>query len=131
MITQTTWKGDLLFETTQGDHGVVTMDGNRTNGISPKALLLAGLSGCSAVDVVEILHKMRVPFASLTVVASADQTDEHPRVFKDIMVVYRLQSAPENREKITKAIELSLEKYCGVAAMLRKNSSIRYQLELV
>lgn len=131
MITQTTWKGDLLFETTQGDHGVVTLDGNRAKGMSPKALLLAGLSGCSAVDVVEILHKMRVPFESLTVVASADQTEEHPRVFKDIMVVYRLHSAAENREKITKAIELSLEKYCGVAAMLRKNSSINYQLELL
>jgi putative redox protein len=131
MTTETTWKGELLFETTQGPHGRVTMDGNRTAGISPKALLLAGLSGCSAVDVVEILQKMRVPFESLTVVATADQTEEHPRVFKDILVTYRLQSAPEHREKISKAIELSLDKYCGVAAMLRKNSAIHYQLEIL
>lgn len=131
MKTETTWKGELLFETTQGNVGSVTMDGNRTSGMSPKALLLAGLSGCSAVDVVEILHKMRVPFESLTVSAAADQTEEHPRVFTDISLVYRVKTSPEHQEKVIKAIELSLEKYCGVAAMLRKNSAIHYELELL
>lgn len=131
MRTETTWKGDLLFETTQGDHGVVTMDGNRISGISPKALLLAGLSGCSSVDVVEILQKMRVSFDSLTVVAGAEQTEEHPRVFKDITLTFRLKTAPDNKEKVVKAIELSLEKYCGVAAMLRKNSTINYEVEIL
>lgn len=131
MKTETTWKGELLFETTQGNVGSVTMDGNRTSGMSPKALLLAGLSGCSAVDVVEILHKMRVPFESLTVSAAADQTEAHPRVFTDISLVYRVKTSPEHQEKVIKAIELSLEKYCGVAAMLRKNSAIHYELELL
>jgi putative redox protein len=131
MTTETTWKGELLFETTQENHGKVIMDGNRTAGISPKALLLAGLSGCSAVDVVEILQKMRVPFESLTVTAAADQTEEHPRVFTDISLVYRLKASAEDREKIVKAIELSMEKYCGVAAMLRKNSAIQYKLVLL
>lgn len=131
MKTETTWKGKLLFETTQGNVGSVTMDGNRTSGMSPKALLLAGLSGCSAVDVVEILHKMRVPFESLTVSAAADQTEAHPRVFTDISLVYRVKTSPEHQEKVVKAIELSLEKYCGVAAMLRKNSAIHYELELL
>ena len=131
MKTETTWKGELLFETTQENFGSVTMDGNRTSGMSPKALLLAGLSGCSAVDVVEILHKMRVPFESLTVSAAADQTEEHPRVFTDISLVYRVKTSPEHQEKVVKAIELSLEKYCGVAAMLRKNSAIHYELELL
>lgn len=131
MKTETTWKGELLFETTQGNVGSVTMDGNRTSGMSPKALLLAGLSGCSAVDVVEILHKMRVPFESLNVSAAADQTEAHPRVFTDISLVYRVKTSPEHQEKVIKAIELSLEKYCGVAAMLRKNSAIHYELELL
>lgn len=131
MTTETTWKGELLFEATQDAYGKITMDGNRTAAMSPKALLLAGLSGCSAVDVVEILHKMRVPFESLTVSASADQTEEHPRVFTDISLVYRLKAAPDHKEKIVKAIELSLEKYCGVAAMLRKNSAIKYELLLL
>lgn len=131
MKTETTWKGELLFETTQGNVGSVTMDGNRTSGMSPKALLLAGLSGCSAVDVIEILHKMRVPFESLNVSAAADQTEAHPRVFTDISLVYRVKTSPEHQEKVIKAIELSLEKYCGVAAMLRKNSAIHYELELL
>ncbi len=130
MITTTTWKGDLLFESSQGDFGAVVMDGHLKKGMSPKALLLSGLSGCSAVDVVEILQKMRVPFEALTVTAQAEQTEEHPRVFKEILLVFSVQTAVKQEEKVRKAIELSLEKYCGVAAMLRKNSAINYKLEL-
>jgi putative redox protein len=93
MITTTTWKGDLLFESSQGDFGAVVMDGHLKKGMSPKALLLSGLSGCSAVDVVEILQKMRVPFEALTVTAQAEQTEEHPRVFKEILLVFSVQTA--------------------------------------
>lgn len=127
----THWKKNLLFEATQPDSGTVLMDGNLQEGISPKALLLAGLAGCSSVDVVEILQKMRVSFSSLSVETSATQTQEHPRVFDDIELVYRLATDPANREKVIKAIDLSLEKYCGVAAMLRKNSPVHYRLELL
>ena len=130
MTTTTSWKKDLVFESTQEDAGSVLMDGNRVEGISPKALLLSGLSGCSAVDVVEILQKMRVPFSDLTVTASAEQTEEHPRVFKEILLVYSIKTAAENEDKVRKAIDLSMDKYCGVAAMLRKNSSIQYQLKI-
>ena len=130
MITKTTWKKELLFDSSQEGAGSVLMDGNRVAGIGPKALLLSGLSGCSAVDVVEILQKMRVPFSELTITASADQTEEPPKVFTAILLVYSIKTAVENEDKVRKAIELSLEKYCGVAAMLRKNSPIRYELEL-
>ena len=59
MTTTTVWKGGLLFESTQPDVGKVLMDGHVKEGMSPKALLLSGLAGCSSVDVVEILQKMR------------------------------------------------------------------------
>jgi putative redox protein len=78
--------------------------------------------------VVEILEKMRVPFASLEIDAEAEQTDDHPKVFKTIHLTYKLKADESQREKIRKAIELSLEKYCGVAAMLKKNSEIQYEL---
>jgi putative redox protein len=77
---------------------------------------------------VEILEKMRVPFADLTIDAEAEQTDEHPRVFKTIHLTYHVKTDEENKEKIKKAIDLSLEKYCGVAAMLKKNSDIQYEI---
>jgi putative redox protein len=99
--------------------------------MSPKALLLSGVAGCSGVDVVDILQKMRVLFTKLEVDASAEQTDDHPRVFTEISLVYKLDFAPDDEDKVRKAIELSLEKYCGVAAMLRKNSPVTYTLERI
>ena len=131
MNITTHWKGQLQFEALQTGAGSVMMDGHQRSGMSPKALLLAGLAGCSAVDVVEILEKMRVSFSALVVVSEADQTPDHPRVFTDIDLLYKVTTDRNNEDKVKKAIDLSLEKYCGVAAMLRKNSAIRYRLECV
>jgi putative redox protein len=131
MTITTHWKEKLLFEAVQENGGAVTMDGHLQAGMSPKALLLAGLAGCSAVDVVEILEKMRVTFTGLTIVSAADQTADHPRVFTDIDLHYAVTTDPANEDKVRKAIDLSLEKYCGVAAMLRKNSTIKYTFECV
>lgn len=125
MKTTTTWKSGEAFTSTK-DGASIEIDA--AGGFNPKALLLSGLAACSGIDVVEILEKMRVPFANLAIDAEADQTDTHPRVFKTIHVTFRLTTAEENRDKVIKAIDLSLEKYCGVAAMLRKNSAIEYQL---
>lgn len=127
MKTVTTWKTGHQFDSVQ-DEQHISLDGARENGVSPKALLLSGLAGCSGVDVVDILEKMRVPFSGLVIDAEADQTEEHPRVFTGISLTYRLHTDPANEPKVRKAIDLSLEKYCGVAAMLRKNSPIDYTL---
>ncbi|HEV7331763.1 MAG TPA: OsmC family protein [Flavisolibacter sp.] len=125
MKTTTIWKGGTAYESFQNSAKVEL---NSATGISPKALLLTGLAGCSGIDVVEILEKMRVPFANLEIDAEADQTEDHPRVFKTIHLTYKVKTEEENREKIRKAIDLSLEKYCGVAAMLKKNSAIEYAI---
>ncbi len=127
MKTTTTWKTKHEFESRQ-ENNTIRLDGNKENGFSPKALLLAGLAGCSGIDVVDILEKMRVAFSDLTIDTAAEQTDEHPKVFKAIAITYRIKTARENADKIKKAIELSLEKYCGVSAMLKKNSPINYEL---
>jgi putative redox protein len=125
MKTTTTWKTAHAFDSTQ-NQSTIEIDGSI--GFSPKALLLTGLAGCTGIDVVDILEKMRVPFASLEIDAEAEQTDEHPRVFKTIHLIYKLKTEEDHREKIKKAIDLSLEKYCGVAAMLKKNSRIEYEI---
>jgi putative redox protein len=127
VITQTTWKGGLAFESTYKNSSI-NIDGN--NGFSPKALLLTGLAGCAGIDVVSMLEKMRVPFADLEIEVQTEQTETDPKVFKDLHMIFRLKTGEENRESVKKAIDLSLEKYCGVAAMLRKNSSISYIIEL-
>jgi putative redox protein len=128
MKTTTTWISGQEFHSEQEGRGSIKVDGNA--GFSPKALLLTGLAACSGIDVVDILEKMRVPFSNLVVDAEAEQTEEHPRVFKNIQLIYRIAADEINRDKIIKAIELSLEKYCGVAAMLKKNSGINYRLEV-
>lgn len=127
MKTITTWKKEHEFESLH-EHSTIQLDGSRANGFGPKALLLAGLAGCSGIDVVDILSKMKVTFSDFIIETEADQTDEHPKVFKEILITYKIKTAAENSDKIKKAIDLSLEKYCGVSAMLKKNSPINYQL---
>jgi putative redox protein len=129
MKTVTKWKKKHEFESRQ-DHHVIMLDGSRENGFGPKALLLSGLAGCSGIDVVDILEKKRVKFSSFEIDVEADQTEEHPKVFKEIQITYKIKTEAENEDKVRKAIELSLEKYCGVSAMLKKNSSVNYTLEI-
>jgi putative redox protein len=130
MKTSTKWKHDKAFESTL-EKNVFNIDGDRKEGPNPKALLLSAIAACSGIDVVDILTKMRVVFSDLTIDVETEQTEEHPRVFKDIHVLYKIKTAQENEDKVKKAIDLSLEKYCGVSAMLRKNSPIHYKLEVL
>ena len=129
MKTTNVWKEKHVFKSHHQDNSFM-IDGSREKGVGPKSLLLSGLAGCSGIDVVDILEKMRVPFSGLVIDAEATQTEDHPKVFTDILITYRVKTAKENEDKVRKAIELSLEKYCGVAAMLKKNSPVRYELIL-
>ena len=128
MKKTTIWKIGLAFNS-KYNNSEIGIDGK--DGFSPKALLLTGLAGCSGIDVVLILEKMRVPFADLVIDVETEQTDTEPKVFKDILIVFKIKADEENRDKIEKAINLSLEKYCGVAAMLEKHSAINYKLEIL
>ena len=127
MKTTTIWKTGKAFDSFK-DNAKIEIDGS--GGFNPKALLLSGLAGCSGIDVVEILEKMRVPFADLKIEVETEQTIEPPKVFKDIHINYIITTAEENREKVKKAIDLSLDKYCGVSAMLSKNSKIDYTITI-
>lgn len=128
--TITKWKKAHEFTSEMG-HNTIQIDGSRENGFGPKALLLSGLAGCSGIDVVDILQKMRVEFSNLEIEVKADQIEEHPKVYKDIRILYKMKTAAENEDKVRKAIELSLEKYCGVSAMLKKTAAINYQLSII
>jgi putative redox protein len=127
MKTTTVWKTEHAFDSFQHESKIEV---NAKTGFSPKALLLSGLAACSGIDVVEVLEKMRVPFANLKIEAEAEQTEDHPRVFKTIHLTYHVKADHDQLSKIQKAIDLSLDKYCGVAAMLKKNSKIKYSIQL-
>jgi len=125
--TITTWKQKHEFDSVMGQNSI-QLDGSKQHGFGPKALLLSGLAGCSGIDVIDILGKMKVSFSHFSMEVEADQTEEHPKVYKEILIIYRMKTEAENEEKIKKAIELSLDKYCGVSAMLKKNNAVNYQL---
>lgn len=128
--TVTKWKHAHAFTSEMG-HNIIQIDGSRENGFGPKALLLSGLAGCSGIDVVDILQKMRVEFSVLEIEVAAEQTEEHPKVYKNIHIHYKVKTATANEDKVRKAIELSLEKYCGVSAMLQKTAGINFQLSII
>lgn len=128
--TVTYWQKDQQFKSYHGKNEI-KIDGKRENGFGAKALLLSATAACSGIDIVDILKKMRVEFSDLEIETEAEQTEEQPRVFKDIHIIYKIRTDKANEEKVRKAIELSINKYCGVSAMLKKNSPIHYKLQLL
>lgn len=119
----------------QVDNHTVRIDTNGDlgddSGPSPKKLLLASLAGCIGMDVASLLKKMRVPIEGFEMDIEADLTDEHPKVYSEITLIYRFYGSNLKRKKIEKAVDLPQEKYCGVSAMLRKNSPLNNSIEYV
>ncbi len=102
--------------------------GGRTSGAtSPMEMVLLALMGCSAMDVVSILQKMRAPFVDLQVEAQADRAETHPRVYTRIHLTYRVFGRGLKPEQVARAVQLSQEKYCSITAMLRSTTSITYE----
>jgi putative redox protein len=128
MKTITWWKSGFAFDSHFKENTIAlddaTASGREDSGFSPKALLLSGLAGCTGIDVVSILDKMNAPYESIRIETEAEQTEEHPRVFKDISIRYFVKIPVAYEDKVKRAVDLSLEKYCGVAAMLRKHCVI-------
>ncbi len=135
MKVTTTWKEALAFDANADGH-IVRLDttkegGGLDSGMSPKKMLLASLCGCSGMDVVDILNKMKVHFTQLEITAEAEQTDDHPKVFKSIDLVYHCNVDPADEDKLKRAVSLSMEKYCGISAMLAKHCEINYSAHLI
>ena len=102
--------------------------GGQDKGPKPKGLMLTALAGCTSMDVIRILRKMKVEPEDFSVEAEADVTDEHPIVFTKIKVIYRFVGKDLPRDKVEKAVQLSQERYCGVSAMLQKAAPVDYEI---
>jgi putative redox protein len=132
----TNWVSALAFDATADSGHTVRIDtsvegGGLGSGMNPKKMLLASLCGCSGMDVVDIMRKMKVAFTKLEIEAEAEQTEDHPKVFTYVNMVYRTDAAPGDLDKVKKAAALSHDKYCGVSAMLAKHCKISYTIELI
>lgn len=119
VVTQ--WKGNMAFESTLPD-GVIKIDvpedkGGDGNGMRPKALMLTSLAGCSGLDVASLIKKMRLEVDDFRIETDGDLTEEDPQTYHTVTVRYIFSGKNLNEEKLTKAVNLSVEKYCGVMKM--------------
>ncbi len=130
----TTWKGNMQFDALVSGHHVV-MDalpivGGEDSGPRPKELMLASLAGCTGMDVVSILKKMRVEIESFDIEIIADITEEHPKHYTAMHIIYKLKGKDIDPEKAKKAVDLSQEKYCGVSEAYRKAMTLTYEIQI-
>ncbi len=101
--------------------------GGDDSAVRPGELTLVALGGCTAIDVVSILRKMRIEFESFEVVVNAEPAEEHPKVWTKLHLKYILKGKNIDEAKVKKAIELSEEKYCSVSAMLKKTAELTWE----
>jgi putative redox protein len=97
-------------------------------GPRPKAMILAGLVGCTGIDVKMILDKMNVFPEDIQIKVEAELSEEHPKIYTDIHLTYTFKGKDLPMERLERAVFLSQEKYCGVTAMLRKASNITHAI---
>jgi putative redox protein len=134
-IVTTTWKENMQFESDNPSGISLTMDageesGGEGKGYRPKALMLSSLAGCSGLDVVSLLNKMRISYSSFKIEITAELTDEHPKFYNKVKVDYHLTGSNLKEDKIKKAVDLSVTKYCGVMEMFRQFAEVEIEIFL-
>jgi putative redox protein len=132
---ETRWLENMAFESEIGGHKI-TIDavpevGGENRGPRPKPLMLSALGGCTGMDVISILKKMRVEVAEFRVIVEGDLTEEHPKHFYKMHVIYEFSGKDLPLDKLQKAVELSEERYCGVSATLKKALEITSEIRIV
>ena len=105
--------------------------GGQDKGMRPKPLMLAALAGCTGMDVVSILKKMKVEFNSFNIQVDANMTDQHPKVYDNFHITYEVTGKDLSLAKIEKAVTLSQENYCGVSAMYKQFAKLTYEIKLI
>ncbi len=123
-IVTAKWLGKMAFEAESNGH-IIILDaepevGGENRGPQPKPFMLTALGGCTAMDVISILKKMRVEVEKFNVHVEGEQTEEHPKQYYKMHVVYKFAGKDLPMDKLKKAVELSEERYCGVSAVYKK-----------
>lgn len=130
-----TWEGNMKFVGTDESGFKIPMDassiyGGKNEGIRPMELMLMSLGGCTGIELGHILNKMRVVYDRLDIEVSGHRVEEHPKVFSDIQVVYRLSGENIPVEKVNKALQMAEQVYCSASNMIKKVAEITYSIEI-
>ena len=127
--------GMLMVGKSHSGHSI-TMDGppeigGDNLGVRPMEMLLLGVAGCTMIDVVTTLKKMRQELTHCETKVNAERADDHPKVFTDIHIQFLVKGNDLDSKKVEKAITLSAEKYCSASIMLGKTASITHDFEIL
>ena len=130
------WKKGMYFEATDMSNHVVPLDadeevGGKNLGTRPMELLLIGLGGCTGMDVISILRKMRQEVESFEIRIEAYRAEDHPKVFTYILVKYLFKGKNLREKDVEKAVNLSKDRYCSASVMLGKTAKVEHQFEIL
>ena len=130
----TVWKGDTLFDSEIEGHHILAeapgTSGEEREGVPPKKLMLTALAGCTGIDVVAMLRKMRVEIDDFRIHIEAELTDELPKHYSSMHVVYEFSGKDLPLDKLERAVELSKEKYCGVSHVYRQAMEMTHEVRV-
>lgn len=126
------FKGGMNFTAEINGHKIeIDTDeagGGNNIGTRPKALMLVSLAGCTGLDVVGILNKMRVSFSDFSVNVEGHLTETDPKIYDVVLINYSIKVNKEDEEKVLKAVNLSQEKYCGVTRMFESFAKVSFKI---
>ena len=130
----TVWKENMVFESDNPSGETLFMDapdeGIENKGLRPKALMLSSLAGCSGLDVVSLLKKMRAEVNDFKMVVHGELTEEHPKYYHKVVIEYHFYGSYLQEDKINKAVKLSVDQYCGVMEMFRQFAKVSTEVYL-
>ena len=133
-IVSTRWLENMSFESEINGHKIIIDAkeevGGQDRGPRPKTFMLAALGGCTSMDVVSILKKMRIELKSLNVIVEGELSEDHPKRFLKMHVIYEVEGDDLPMDKIEKAVTLSEEKYCGVSAVYKEVIEITSEIRI-
>ncbi len=129
------WEGKLKFSATDESGHTITMDapigaGGDNTAPTPMALILMSVAGCTGIDIVSILNKMKVEVDKFDITVEGERASEHPKVYTDVCLVYRFKGNNIPAEKVERAIKLSVDKYCSALHMVNKTAKINVSYEI-
>ena len=121
----TKWLGGMAFESNNPSGHNLKIDagpesGGEGDGLRPKALMLSALAGCSGLDVASLIKKMKLEVDDFQIETVANLTDEHPKYYDSVVIEYHFHGPNLKEDKLQRAVDLSVEKYCGVMEMFRR-----------
>lgn len=134
-VVENNWEEGLHFEA-DGPGGSIALDadnavGGQGKGLRPKPLMLTAMAGCTSMDVASLLKKMRAETEDFKVKVSGELTEEHPKYYHSVKIDYFFYGKEFKKDKIERAVKLSMERYCGVIDMFKKFAQVDKEIHYV